>query len=62
MDIFMEKIVKRKKTAVDSLIIAATIVIGLALIMIIGSLRFLQTFMPVLLVAIGYLGYMLIKK
>ncbi len=62
MDIFMEKIVKRRKTAVDSLIIAATIIIGLLLIMIVGSVSFLQTFMPVLLVVIGYLGYMLIRN
>ncbi len=62
MDIFMEKIVKRRKSAVDSVIIAATIVVGLLLIMIVGSVSFLQTFMPVLLVAIGYLGYMLIRN
>ncbi len=62
MDIFMEKIVKRRKSAVDSIIIAGTIVIGLVLIMIVGSVSFLQTFMPVLLVAIGYLGYMLIRN
>ncbi len=62
MDIFMEKIVKRRKTAVDSVIIAATILIGLMLIMIVGSLSFLQSFMPVVLVAIAYFGYMLIRN
>lgn len=62
MDIFMEKIVKRRRTAVDSVIIAATILIGLMLIMIVGSLSFLQSFMPVVLVAIAYFGYMLIRN
>lgn len=62
MDVFMEKIVKRRKTAVDSAVIGATVVLGLLLIAIVGSLGFLQSFLPIILVGIGYLGYFLIRN
>lgn len=62
MDVFLEKIVKRRKTILDSVIIAAVIVVGLVLIMILGSFRFLQTFTPFIIIGIGYLGYILIRN
>lgn len=62
MDVFLEKIVKRKKTILDSVIIAAVIVIGLILIMILGSFKFLQTFTPFIVIGIGYLGYIFIRN
>jgi hypothetical protein len=61
LDIFIEKIIKRKKTIIDYLIIAGIIIAGLFLAMIILSLKFLNSFMPLLFAGIIYLAYIFIK-
>lgn len=61
MDIFLEKIVKRKRTAADIAITVGIIVLALILIMIVGSFSFLQSLWPLFAVGIGYLAYMFIR-
>lgn len=62
MDIFLEKIVRRKKTIVDSAIIAGIIVLAILLIMILGSFGFLRSFAPLFIVGIGYIAYVFIRS
>lgn len=61
MDIFLEKIVKRKKTAADIAITVGVVILALILIMIVGSFSFLQSLIPLFIVGIGYVGYILIR-
>ena len=62
MDIFLEKIVKRKKTALDTAIIGGIVVLSLLLIMITSSFKVLQSFSLFIIVAIGYICYMFIRS
>lgn len=62
MDIFQEKIVKRKKTGLDNAIVAGVILLALLLIMILSSIAILSTFIPIIVVGIGYLAYVLIRN
>lgn len=62
MDIFLEKIVKRKKTMKDTAIIVGLVFLALILVMVVGSIQILQGFTPFLIVAIGYLAYMFIRN
>jgi len=62
LDIFLEKIVKRKKTVMDSAIIAGIIILAILLIMILSSFKFLQTFSLFIIVGIGYLAFMFMRS
>jgi len=62
LDIFLEKIVRRKKTILDSAIIAGIIILALLVIMISSSFSFLRSIEPFLIVGIGYLAYMFIRN
>ncbi len=62
MDIFLEKIVKRKKNIADGLVTVSIILSALILVLFILSLQFLQAFAPLLVVGIGYLAYMFIRN
>ncbi|WP_110461514.1 DUF6106 family protein [Ruminiclostridium sufflavum] len=62
MDIFLEKIVKKKKTIADYTIIAGVILLAVLLMLIILSFRFLSSFAPLFVVGIGYIAYMLIRN
>jgi len=62
LDVFLEKIVKRKKSIIDIAIVAGIIVLSLLLIMILGSLSFLRAFIPLLFVGICYIAYALIRN
>jgi hypothetical protein len=62
VDIFLEKIVRRKKTAVDGVVIASIILSALIIIMFVSSLSFLAAFSPLVIVGIGYLGYVFIRN
>jgi hypothetical protein len=62
LDIFLEKIVRRKKTILDSAITAGIIVLAILLIMVIGSFAFLRSFAPIFIVGIGYIAYMFIRN
>lgn len=61
MDIFLEKIIKRKKTAIDYLITAGIIIAGLLFIAILSLFKFLSSFIPLLFVGIIYICYLLMK-
>ncbi len=62
MDIFLEKIVKRKKTALDGLMMAGIIILSLLLIMILSSIKVIASLSPLLVVGIGYLAYIFIRS
>lgn len=62
MDIFLEKIVKRKRTVTDGMIIAGIVLLAIFIIMLAGSLKFLSAFAPIIIVGIGYLAYILIRS
>lgn len=62
MDIFLEKIVKKKKNITDFAIIAGIILASIFLMLVILSFRFLSSFAPLFLVGIGYIAYILIKN
>lgn len=62
MDIFLEKIVKRKKTALDGLMMAGIIILALLLIMILSSIKVIASLSPLLVVGIGYLAYIFIRS
>ena len=62
MDIFLEKIVKRKKTFIDSAIIAGIVLLAILLIMILGSIKFLSSLFLLFIVGIGYIAYILIRR
>jgi hypothetical protein len=62
LDIFLEKIVKRKKTMMDSAIIAGIVLLAILLIMILPSIPFVGQFTALIVVAIGYLAYMFIRN
>ncbi len=62
MDIFLEKIVKRRKTIVDILVSISIILSALIIIMFLFSLSFLSAFLPFLIVGIGYLAYMFVRN
>ena len=62
MDIFLEKIVKKKKTIIDYAIISGIIILSLFLMRVILSFRFLSSFAPLFVVGIGYFGYVLIRN
>ncbi len=61
MDIFLEKIVKRKKTMKDSLLIIGIILLSLILIVVLLNIPLIGSFAPFILVAVGYLAYMMIR-
>ncbi len=62
-DVFMEKIVARKKTAKDYLKIVGLIVLGLILLYIVSLFgTFIGFLLPLILVGIGYALYMLITS
>lgn len=62
MDVFLEKIVRRKKTILDTAIVAGIIVLSLLVLMILLSLSFLKAFVPLLFVGICYIAYVLIRN
>lgn len=62
MDIFLEKIVKRKKTISDGIVTVSIILSALIVILFLTTLQFLQAFAPLLVVGIGYLAYMFIRN
>ncbi len=62
MDIFQEKIVRRKKTGMDNALVVGIILLALLLIMILSSIALLSTFIPIIVVGIGYLAYMFIRN
>jgi hypothetical protein len=62
LDIFLEKIVRRKKTIIDTAITAGIVVLGILLIMILGSFGFLRSFAPIFIVGIGYIAYAFIRN
>ena len=61
MDIFLEKIVKQKKTANDYAIIFGLVILSLVLVLFIMSIRALSAFAPLLVCGIIWLAYILIK-
>lgn len=62
MDIFIEKMVTRKKTVLDVIISAAVVFAGLSVIIFITGISFLIPFVPLLAFLIGYVGYNVIKS
>ncbi|MHB8061837.1 MAG: DUF6106 family protein [Ruminiclostridium sp.] len=62
MDIFLEKIVKRKKTIIDTAIVAGIIILAILLMLVLGSFSFLRPFAPLLVVGIGYIAYTFIRN
>ncbi len=62
MDIFMEKIVKRKKTGADYAITAGIVILAIVLFMVLASFPILTSFIPFIVAAIGYLAYMFIRN
>lgn len=62
MDIFLEKIVKKKKTMTDYAIIAGIIFLSILLVLVILSFKFLGSLVPLLLVGICYIAYILIRN
>lgn len=62
MDIFLEKLITRKKTFIDALIIVGIVLLALLLIVIVLSLRSIGSFAPIIVVAIGYVAYLLIRS
>lgn len=60
MDVFIEKIVTKKKNAKDSAITLAIIVVGLILSMIIFSFKVTSSFAPFIIVGLIYGAYRLI--
>ncbi len=62
MDIFLEKLIKRKRTISDYIIIVSIVLTAIILIMFVMSLQFLTVFAPLLVVGLGYLAYMLIRN
>lgn len=62
MDIFLEKIVKRKKTIMDSAMVAGIVILTIILIMVLGSFSFLRPFWPLVSVGLGYLAYVFIRN
>ncbi len=60
MDIFIEKIVKRRKTPTD--IAFAVLMVLVALILSFVAFTFLQSFAIVVVFGIGYLAYILITR
>ncbi|OPX45384.1 hypothetical protein CLHUN_07540 [Ruminiclostridium hungatei] len=62
MDIFLEKIVKRRKTIVDIMVSISIILSALIIILFLFSLSFLSAFLPFLIVGIGYLAYMFVRN
>lgn len=61
MDIFLEKIVRRKRTVQDSIFIAGIILVSLLLIMIAGSIKFLSSLLLIIIAGIGYFAYVFIR-
>ena len=63
MDIFLEKIVKRKKTLSDFAIIFGIIFLGILIIFLLSSFnKTLGSFLPLLVVGIGYIAYAFIRN
>lgn len=62
MDIFLEKIIKRKKTIADGLVIISIVLSAIIVILFITALQFIQAFAPLLIVGVGYLAYILIRN
>ena len=62
MDIFLEKIVKKKKTILDYSIICGIILLSLFLFLVMSSFRFLGSLIPLLVAGIGYIAYILIRN
>lgn len=62
LDIFLEKIVKRKKTVVDALVTISIILSAILLILFLTMLPFLQTLIPLLVVGVGYIAYILVRN
>lgn len=61
MDTFIEKIVLRKKTGQDHLITAGIIVLAIILLIVVSSIPVVNSFGPILWVAVGYFAYFFIK-
>ncbi len=61
MDIFLEKIVRRKRTVQDGIFIAGIILSSLLLIMILGSIKILSSLIMIIVVGIGYFAYVFIR-
>lgn len=62
MDIFLEKIVKHKKTFMDTLISVGIVVLALLLIVILSSFPSIRGFSPFYIVGLGYLAYFFIRN
>ena len=62
MDIFLEKIVKKKKTILDFAIVGGIILLSLLLLLVMLSFRFLSSLVPLLVAGIGYIAYMFIRN
>lgn len=62
MDIFLEKIVQRKKTILDTAFIAGIILLATALIMVLGSFSIFRSFAPLFVVGLGYIAYAFIRN
>jgi hypothetical protein len=60
-DVFMEKIVARKKTGLDMLIIVATIVISIVAIIFIPSIPYISSMWFLLIAAVIFGAYTLIR-
>lgn len=61
MDIFIEKLVVRKKTLVDYLIVAAMVIVGFVVSLVLMSVRFLQGYQLLVTAVIIYAIYFFIK-
>lgn len=62
MDTFIEKIVARKKTGQDHLIVAGIIIGAIVAIVVVSSIPVVNSLGPALWLIIGYLAYYLIKS
>lgn len=62
MDIFLEKIVRRKKTMMDVAMIVGIILFGILILMFSSSIKFLASIITFILVIVGYLMYVLIRS
>lgn len=62
MDVFIEKIVAKKKTMTDYLIIAAVIIGGITALALTPMIPYISQFGSILALAIIYFAYVLVKR
>jgi len=62
MDVFIEKIVPRRKTLKDNLMAIGIIIVGIVLTLVVLNIPVLSSFAPVLVIAIIYFGYLFTKS